>query len=299
VQIARHCFASFAAETSCAETRATTLHDRSQGIATGKAGIRTVTLVLVREPPLGPGLQAFKLRSYPGTALLKKWSAWACRSQIPAFVEPAKSGRACRPAIEAALTHGLTNARVESANTKVRSSRPGPRRLPAVGRLARKEYRMLASAPPCQNRPTEGAEDPDITRCSGEPWRYLAADVQEAVLATVVSEHGTARIIDAARQAGPVYSATLCDMRTVTHREMRNESGEILRRVANGETIQVTNHGQVAALIVPPGTDTLTELVSRGQVRLAVRPLSSLRLVARRRAGADSKAIIDEIRGRW
>jgi antitoxin (DNA-binding transcriptional repressor) of toxin-antitoxin stability system len=80
---------------------------------------------------------------------------------------------------------------------------------------------------------------------------------------------------------------------------MRNESGEILRLVANGETIQVTNHGQVAALIVPPGTDTLTELVSRGQVRLAVRPLSSLRLVARRRAGADSKAIIDEIRGRW
>jgi prevent-host-death family protein len=88
-------------------------------------------------------------------------------------------------------------------------------------------------------------------------------------------------------------------MRTVTHREMRNESGEILRLVANGETIQVTNHGQVAALIVPPSTGTLTELVSRGQVRLAVRPLSSLRLVARRRASADSKAIIDDVRGRW
>ena len=39
--------------------------------------------------------------------------------------------------------------------------------------------------------------------------------------------------------------ATLCDMRTVTHREMRNQSGEILREVADGETIQVTNHGQV------------------------------------------------------
>lgn len=51
-------------------------------------------------------------------------------------------------------------------------------------------------------------------------------------------------------------------MRTVTHREMRNQSGDILRRVADGETIQVTNHGRVAALIVPPGTDPLAELVS-------------------------------------
>ena len=52
-------------------------------------------------------------------------------------------------------------------------------------------------------------------------------------------------------------------MRTVTHREMRNQSGAILRYVADGETIQVTNNGQVAALIVPPGTDPLAELVSR------------------------------------
>ena len=51
------------------------------------------------------------------------------------------------------------------------------------------------------------------------------------------------------------WRATLCDMRTVTHREMRNQSGDILRHVADGETIQVTNHGRVAALIVPPGAD--------------------------------------------
>lgn len=62
----------------------------------------------------------FKLRGDPGIALLKQWLAWACRSQIPAFVELAKSIRAYRPAIEAALTNGLTNARVESVNTKIR-----------------------------------------------------------------------------------------------------------------------------------------------------------------------------------
>jgi prevent-host-death family protein len=88
-------------------------------------------------------------------------------------------------------------------------------------------------------------------------------------------------------------------MRTVTHREMRNESGEILRQVADGETIQVTNHGQVAALIVPPSADTLADLVSRGQARPARRPPSSLRSVPRRKSTVSSQAIVDDVRGRW
>lgn len=91
----------------------------------------------------------------------------------------------------------------------------------------------------------------------------------------------------------------MCDVRTVTHRQMRNESGEILRHVANGEVVQVTNHGQVAALIVPPGTDTFTQLVSRGQVRLAGRPPASLRSITRRKAATDSKNIVEDTRGRW
>ena len=49
-------------------------------------------------------------------------------------------------------------------------------------------------------------------------------------------------------------------MRTVTHREMRNSSGEILRAVAAGETVQVTNGGQVAAVISPPGLSPLEQL---------------------------------------
>jgi prevent-host-death family protein len=88
-------------------------------------------------------------------------------------------------------------------------------------------------------------------------------------------------------------------MRTVTHREMRNQSGDILRHVADGETIQVTNRGQVAALIVPPGTDPLTDLVSRGQVRMARTTPSSLRLIVRRKGTTDSQAIVADVRGRW
>ncbi len=88
-------------------------------------------------------------------------------------------------------------------------------------------------------------------------------------------------------------------MRTVTHREMRNQSGEILRHVADGETIQVTNHGQVAAVIVPPGTDAFAGLVSRGQVRVARNPPSSLRSIPRRKSTTDSQAIVADVRGRW
>lgn len=88
-------------------------------------------------------------------------------------------------------------------------------------------------------------------------------------------------------------------MRTVTHREMRNQSGEILRDVAAGETIQVTNNGQIAALIVPPGADPLADLLSRGQVRVARAPTSNLRSIVRRKSTADSQAIVADVRGRW
>jgi len=80
---------------------------------------------------------------------------------------------------------------------------------------------------------------------------------------------------------------------------MRNQSGEILRHVADGETIQVTNNGRIAALIVPPDTDPLVDLISRGQVRVARTPPSSLRSIVRRKGPADSQAIVADVRGRW
>ena len=91
--------------------------------------------------------------------------------------------------------------------------------------------------------------------------------------------------------------ATMCDMRQVTHREMRNQSGEILRLVAEGETIQVTNRGQLAALIVPPPSDVLTELAARGQVRRARRPPSALAGIVRRKPRTTSEAILADVRG--
>ncbi len=53
-------------------------------------------------------------------ALLDGWLAWACRCRIPAFVKLAKTIRQQRAGIVATLTHRLTNARVEAANTTLR-----------------------------------------------------------------------------------------------------------------------------------------------------------------------------------
>jgi prevent-host-death family protein len=91
----------------------------------------------------------------------------------------------------------------------------------------------------------------------------------------------------------------MCYVKTVTHREMRNQSGQILRDVANGETVQVTNNGQVAAIIVPPTIGTLDDLMSRGQVRAARRPPSDLASIVRRTSRRTSEALLADVRGRW
>ena len=64
--------------------------------------------------------QVFAVRGDDGLALLDRWLAWACRCRIPAFVELARRTRKNRGGNEAALTHGLSNALVESTNTKLR-----------------------------------------------------------------------------------------------------------------------------------------------------------------------------------
>jgi transposase len=51
---------------------------------------------------------------------LPKWLAWAARCRLEPFVELGRRIRRHLPGIEAALRHGLSNARVESANTRIR-----------------------------------------------------------------------------------------------------------------------------------------------------------------------------------
>ena len=52
--------------------------------------------------------------------MLDDWLGWAARSRIPAFVELGQKIRRHLPGIEAAMLHGISNALVESTNTKLR-----------------------------------------------------------------------------------------------------------------------------------------------------------------------------------
>lgn len=84
-------------------------------------------------------------------------------------------------------------------------------------------------------------------------------------------------------------------METIPHRELRNDSSAILARVANGESIAVTNHGEIAAILTPPGTPVLDRLERAG----AVRPARAERtdFTRLRRAHADSAEILADLRG--
>ena len=53
-------------------------------------------------------------------SLLERWLAWASRSRLPAFVKAARSIRKHKTRIDASVVHGLSNARVESVNTRIR-----------------------------------------------------------------------------------------------------------------------------------------------------------------------------------
>lgn len=62
----------------------------------------------------------FKLPLEEAMKLLQHWLSWACRCRIRPFVKLARTIREYVPLIETTLTHRLTNARVESLNTKLR-----------------------------------------------------------------------------------------------------------------------------------------------------------------------------------
>ena len=62
----------------------------------------------------------FAVKGDEGKHALDRWLTWASRSKLPAFVELARRIRRHRTAIDATLDTGLSNALVESTNTKLR-----------------------------------------------------------------------------------------------------------------------------------------------------------------------------------
>ncbi|NMR28650.1 type II toxin-antitoxin system Phd/YefM family antitoxin [Crystallibacter degradans] len=87
-------------------------------------------------------------------------------------------------------------------------------------------------------------------------------------------------------------------MTTIPHRQLRNESRKILKRVRSGEIIGVTIKGEVAATLIPPSSSPFERLLLGG----AVRPAASAgpvdySLLARTRLDENSEDILDDLRG--
>lgn len=58
---------------------------------------------------------------------------------------------------------------------------------------------------------------------------------------------------------------------------MRQRASELLRLVEQGETIEVTNHGRVVAVLAPPPRQSRWEqLVAMGEVTLATHAVGDL-----------------------
>ena len=81
---------------------------------------------------------------------------------------------------------------------------------------------------------------------------------------------------------------------TIPHRELRNNSAEILRRVQAGETFEITNNGRPVALLAPVPEEPLALLRRSGAVTRSVR----VDFAALRRAtGIASQDVLDDLRG--
>ncbi|MBP2389817.1 type II toxin-antitoxin system Phd/YefM family antitoxin [Aeromicrobium fastidiosum] len=84
-------------------------------------------------------------------------------------------------------------------------------------------------------------------------------------------------------------------MRTIPHRELRNNSSAVLADVKAGETIAVTNNGEISAILVPPSTSAYDQMVAAGLVSRARRP-GHARDIARIVPSRTSQDVLDELR---
>ena len=86
-------------------------------------------------------------------------------------------------------------------------------------------------------------------------------------------------------------------MRTISHRELRNNSGEILRDVKAGEMIEITNRGETVAILIPPSVSPYDRLVAAGKVRVATAGPDVLTNIKRRRSALTTAEILADVRG--
>lgn len=87
-------------------------------------------------------------------------------------------------------------------------------------------------------------------------------------------------------------------MERVGVRELRQRASEILRRVAAGETFEVTDRGRPAAILSSPERSGLAELERRGLIRRAEGDLLDVVPVRMPKGKRKPSDLVSEGRGR-
>ena len=83
-------------------------------------------------------------------------------------------------------------------------------------------------------------------------------------------------------------------MTTVAHRELRNNSADLLRRAAAGESFEVTNNGRVVAMLIPPQTSPLERRLA---AQLVTHPTATrLPRIARVRSTTPTADLLAELK---
>lgn len=80
-------------------------------------------------------------------------------------------------------------------------------------------------------------------------------------------------------------------VRSIPHRELRNDSARILREVAAGESFEITNHGEVVAVLVPPQASATPPLPVD-----PARRRGGFALVPRTTSTSSTASVLDELR---
>jgi prevent-host-death family protein len=73
-------------------------------------------------------------------------------------------------------------------------------------------------------------------------------------------------------------------MERIGVRELRQHASRWLARVAAGESFEVTEHGRLVALLVPPKGGVRERMIASGRLRPAAGDLMSVRPVRRARS---------------
>lgn len=82
-------------------------------------------------------------------------------------------------------------------------------------------------------------------------------------------------------------------MASASVRELRQRASELLRRVAAGETIEITDRGRAVALLTPVGAvDPMERLRRAGEVMPATRSFDDLGPPLRLRRGEESASSV-------